>query len=214
MKIGIIGAGGIGQLYARLWLEAGHEVALSSRHPETLEHLAATTAGALTISTPQEAAAFGDVILLAANYASIDEAIAAIESDVAGKLVIDATNPLRLTKTGSLERLIGEDEIAGEVMARKIPAARVAKAFTSLWTGHVEVHANRTNPTAAMPFAADRADDRAVVGALIRDAGLVPVELGPLANSVALDPQSPIWNVVLSEQALRAQLNAIDVAAA
>ncbi|MFY0310482.1 NADPH-dependent F420 reductase [Leisingera sp. D0M16] len=204
MKIGIIGAGGIAKTYGKLWRVAGHQVMLSSRTADTRES-AARSIGVQS-GTPEEAAAFGDVVLLAVNYWTLEDAIARIAQFVTGKLVIDATNPLQYAEGGGVERVIAEDEIAGLVMARKLPAARIAKGFTTLWTGHVEKHADPANPKVAMTLAADDQADRAVLAALVRDAGLVPVDLGTLAQSRPLDPPSPIWNVVLTAEELAARL--------
>ncbi|WP_299869710.1 NAD(P)-binding domain-containing protein [uncultured Hoeflea sp.] len=201
MKIGIIGAGDIGSLYAKLWVEAGHEVMISARTPSKAA-AAAASAGAAS-GTPAEAAIFGDVILLAINYWTINEALHTLGPHLNGKLVIDATNPLQYADGGSVERVITEDAIAGEIMAVRLPQARVAKAFTSLWTGHVSAHTNRADPKVAMPLAADDSEDRVVVAQLVRDAGLIPVDLGPLAASRPLDPPSPVWNVVLTPDEFR-----------
>lgn len=209
MKIGIIGAGGIGALYARLWAAAGHDIMLSSR---SLEKLAAIVKGigkGVKAGSPAEAAGFGEAVLLAINYWTVDDAVAAIRPHVAGKLIIDATNPLRHAEGGGVERVIPDDAIAGMVMAAKLPEARIAKSFTSLWTGHVGQHADRAAPKIAMPLSADAMEDRQVVARLVRDAGLVPVELGPLAESRPLDPPSPIWNVVLTAEELEGRVAAI-----
>ena len=202
MKIGIIGAGAIGQTYAKLWSAAGHEILLSSRNPEKLTPIVEGIGPAVQAGTPAQAARFGDVVLLAVNYWTLDEAIDAIRPHVLGKLVIDATNPLRHAAGGGTERVIGDDQIAGLVMADKLPEARIAKGFTTLWTGHVERYANVADPRIAMTLAADAPEDRETVAQLIRDAGLVPVDLGTLAQSRPLDPPSPIWNVVLTAQEL------------
>lgn len=201
MKIGIIGAGAIGQLYGRLWLTAGHDIMLSSRHPEKIRWNTPQLPE-MTVGTSAEAATFGDVILLAANYDSLDVALESIQKLVTDKLVIDATNPLVYVEGGGTKRVIADDEIAGVQMAKRLPEARIAKAFTSLWTGYVEQHSNISNPTIAMPLAADQAGDRELVASLVREAGLVPVVLGSLAQSRPLDPPSSIWNVVLSEDEL------------
>ncbi|GLS27487.1 NADPH-dependent F420 reductase [Marinibactrum halimedae] len=201
MKIGIIGAGAIGQLYASLWSTAGHQVMLSSRHPESIQ-LNSSQSNSIAFGTVQEAASFGEVILLAVNYNTVDAALDAIRTATVGKLVIDATNPLVWNKSGGTDRVIHDDEIAGLVMAKRLPKARIAKAFTSLWTGYVEQHSNVDKPTIAMPLAADEAHDCDTVAELIKDAGLVPVVLGTLAESRPLDPPSPIWNVVLTKNEL------------
>ena len=105
--------------------------------------------------------------------------------------------------------MIGDDDVAGVVMQAKLPGARVAKCFTSLWTGHVEKHSSVDNPAVGMPLAADDAKDRGTVSSLVRDAGLVPVDVGDLAGSSVLDPQSPIWNVVLTADELRERIAAV-----
>ncbi len=202
MKIGIVGAGAIGQLYARLWNKAGHEILLSSRHPGKLTAMVREIGAEVQAGTPAQATQFGDVVLLAVNYTTIDEAVGAMRPHVHGKLIIDATNPLRLKESGGTERVIGDNEIAGLVMAKMLPEARVAKGFTTLWTGHVERYARVDDPTIAMTLAADHESDREIVAQLIRDAGLVPVDLGSLADSRPLDPPSPIWNVLLTAKEL------------
>ena len=215
MKIGIIGAGAIGQTYAKLWNAAGHDILLSSRNPAKLTDLVQEIGPGVRAATPAQAAQFGEVVLLAVNYWTLDEAIAAIRPHIQGKLVIDATNPLRFKEGGGgTERVIGDDEIAGLVLAGKLPEARVAKAFTTLWTGHVERHSNVADPKIAMPLAADAPDDRETVAQLIRDVGLVPVDLGTLAQSRPLDPPSPVWNVVLTPNELIARVAAFRSTAA
>ena len=208
MKIGIVGAGAIGQIYAKLWNAAGHEILLSSRNPQKLTPIVEEIGPSVQAGTPAQAAAFGDVVLLAVNYWTLDDAIEAIRPHVAGKLVIDATNPLQHTAGGGIERVIEDDQIAGMVMAGKLPEARIAKAFTTLWTGHVERHGNVADPKIAMTLAADAPADRETVAQLIKDAGLVPVDLGTLAQSRPLDPPSPIWNVVLTAQELQERVDA------
>lgn len=206
MKIGIIGAGAIGRIYASLWHAAGHEVFLSARNPSKHQAFVDTLGTGASIGTVEEATTFGDVILFAPNYESADSAIAEMQSNVAGKLVIDATNPLRFNDAGQLESMIAEDQIAGVLMAAKFPTARIAKALTSLWSGHIEEKASREHPTLAMPFATDAAGDKDVVHQLIADAGLVPVDAGGLDASWVMDPSSPIWNVVLTKDEMTSKL--------
>lgn len=207
MKIGIVGAGAIGQIYAKLWSVAGHEVLLSSRNPHKLTPVVEEIGPSVQAGTPAQAAAFGDVVLLAVNYWTLDDAIEAIRPHVQGKLVVDATNPLQYAEGGGTERVIGDDEVAGVITAAKLPEARIAKGFTTLWTGHVERQADVTDPKVAMTLAADAPADRATVAQLIKDVGLVPVDLGTLAQSRPLDPPSPIWNVVLTPQELQERVD-------
>ena len=69
MKIGIIGAGDVGQTLAKLWLQAGHAVViLSSRHLETLSNVVQELGSSAKAATVNQAAAEGEVLLLAVNY--------------------------------------------------------------------------------------------------------------------------------------------------
>ncbi|MEL7059261.1 MAG: NAD(P)-binding domain-containing protein [Acidobacteriota bacterium] len=199
MKIGIIGAGNIGRAYAVLWHAAGHQVFLSSRTPENHREFVESLGDGALVGSSAEAAAFGDVILLAPNYASSDAAIEEIRPHVQGKLVMDAMNPLRKPGDRRTEPLIGDGEIAGLVTAAKLPEARIAKAFTTLWSRHVETKSNINNPTVALPFAVDDAEDQETLARLITDAGFVPAYVGSLKDSGPLDPGSPIWNIVLTK---------------
>nr|WP_280635734.1 MULTISPECIES: NAD(P)-binding domain-containing protein [unclassified Ruegeria] len=208
MNIGIIGAGDIGRLYAKLWHQAGHAVFLSARNPDKHRDFVADLGDGAFIGTPEEAAAFGDVVLLAVYYPTVDNAVEAIAPHVGGKLVIDATNPLGYDANGKLEALIPDSDIAGLVMAAKLPGARIGKAFTSLWSGYVETKSNIADPQVAMPFAVDADADNTTMAQLIGEAGLVPVDIGGLADSAALDPSSPVWNVVLTPEEVKQRVAA------
>lgn len=206
MNIGIIGAGSVAQTLGKAWVKSGHKVMLSSRHPEDLQSLV-DELGVL-VGTPGESAQFGEVVLLALNYWTIESAIDTITPFIKGKLVIDATNPLQYADGGGTERVIEDNQIAGEVMQVKLPMARIAKAFTTLWTGYLEKYAE-AEPRIAMTLAADQADDRALIAGLVNDVGFEPVELGSLADSRPLDPPSPIWNEVLTPNELRERVQLI-----
>ncbi|WP_299410343.1 NAD(P)-binding domain-containing protein [uncultured Roseobacter sp.] len=206
MKIGIIGAGGIAQIYGRLWREAGHEIMISSRHPGDLHEVASSIGAATRSGTIFEAAEYGEVILLAVNFASIEPALQQIETLINGKVVIDATNPLVAREDGPPRRVIGDDEIAGILMQKRLPGAIIVKSFTTMWTEYVKKQANRNAPVTAMPFSTDSADARVTISTLIEDAGLVPVDLGSLVQSRPIDPPSPIWNEVLTPKELTARI--------
>ena len=68
LKIGIVGTGNIGGALAKHWAKAGHELVISSRHPEELQSLAKSLGPKVRVGTPLEAAQFGDVILLSVPY--------------------------------------------------------------------------------------------------------------------------------------------------
>ncbi|GID62969.1 hypothetical protein Acy02nite_08500 [Actinoplanes cyaneus] len=96
MRIGVIGAGQLGGTLATWCAESGHEVAVTSRHPDRLTDLVAHGDGHIRALTVPEAAAFGEVLFFAPNWESAREAIDLAHDAMAGKVVIDATNPARI----------------------------------------------------------------------------------------------------------------------
>lgn len=92
-RIGIIGTGNIGSALAKLWVDAGHQVMISSRHPERLQSLADELGERARVGTPREAAAFGEVILLAVPYGATPQVGRDYARELAGKVVLDAGNP-------------------------------------------------------------------------------------------------------------------------
>ena len=94
LKIGIIGTGNIGGALARHWVEAGHEVFVSSRHPEELQGLADELGARAHAGTPAEAADFGEVVLVSVPYSAMPQVGAELSAALAGKVVLDTSNPV------------------------------------------------------------------------------------------------------------------------
>ncbi len=215
MKIGIIGSGAIGGILGKLWAQAGHEVLFSSRHPEKLSSLVAQAGSHSRAGTVAEAAEFGDVILLAVNYGTLDEALRAVNGKLDDKIVIDATNPLQRAAHG-IERVIPQGVTAGRVMAQHLPSAHIVKAFTTVYAPYLASEAHRQGDllaigSASAPWAIAMAGDnqaaKETVAQLIKDAGYLPVDIGTLDQSAPLDPGGVLWNSAITEAELRQRLN-------
>jgi predicted dinucleotide-binding enzyme len=129
MNIGIIGSGGIGGTIGSHWAKAGHSVLFSSRNPEKLAPLVASAGPNAKAGTIAEAARFGEVILYAGYYWTIDEALAAA-GDLSGKILVDASNPY-VFDNGAIKRVPGAS--AGrELAARPTANTQFPRA---LWSG-------------------------------------------------------------------------------
>ena len=89
MKIGIIGTGDIGGALARHWGAAGHELLISSRHPEELRELAKKIGPNVRVGTPREAAAFGEVVLVSVPYLATPHVGRDFAAELKGKVVLD-----------------------------------------------------------------------------------------------------------------------------
>ncbi len=206
MKIGIIGSGAIGGILGKLWAQAGHEVLFSSRHPEKLSSLVAQAGSHSRAGTVAEAAEFGDVILLAVNYGTLDEALRAANGKLDDKIVIDTTNPLQRAAHG-IERVIPQGVTAGRVMAQHLPSAHIVKAFTTVYAPYLGSEAHRQSDLLAIAMAGDNQAAKETVAQLIKDAGYLPVDIGTLDQSAPLDPGGVLWNSAITEAELRQRLN-------
>jgi predicted dinucleotide-binding enzyme len=186
MNVGVIGAGRIGGGAARLLARAGHDVLLSfSRDPERLR-AQAEEVGAQA-GTPAQAAAFGDVVVLAVPWPAIDDAVAQAGS-LDGKIVIDTTNPFG---AGGWE--VPEGRTTTQVNQERLAGAKVVKSFNTLTAAFQQEAAGRTGADrVAMFLAGDDAEAKRVVAGLIDDAGFDPVDAGTAAQSGILEaPRRP-----------------------
>ena len=93
LRIGIIGTGKIGGALARHWARAGHELVISSRHPEELEPLAEELGPKVRAATPAEAAEFGEVVLVSVPYGAMPQIGRDYAHLMSGKVVLDTGNP-------------------------------------------------------------------------------------------------------------------------
>jgi 8-hydroxy-5-deazaflavin:NADPH oxidoreductase len=182
MKIGIIGAGRIGGNAARLFAGAGHEVKLSfSRDPSSLEALAGEIGEHASVGTPAEATEFGEVVMLAVPWSTIDDALAQAGS-LEGKIVIDTTN-----QYGS-GPMPAEGQTAAQLNASRMPGARYTKSFNTLTSGFQSSEAGREGDRRVVLFLCG--DDEAakdVVAGLIVDAGFAPADVGGTADAAVME---------------------------
>lgn len=207
MKIGIIGAGMIGGTAARLFAQVGHEVAVSnSRGPESLRELVAELGANARAMGVDEAASWADIVLLAVPWRT-PEALPQPDT-VAGKIVIDAMNPYR-EGGGVYDR--GESS-SSEETARRLPGARLVKAFNTIYYQHLATRGRTELPVEerhAIFLAGDGEDAKAVVAGLIEEIGFAPVNTGGLREGGRRqEPNTPIYNRSMTGREAREILEA------
>ena len=131
-SVGVIGSGNVGQALARGFASRGHDVMIGSRtpdKPELREWLDGDGEG-VAAGTFDEVARHGQIVVLATLGAAVDEAIAlAAPENLAGKLLIDVTNPLQFNPDGPPTLTRGHLDSGGEHVQRLAAEARVVKAF-------------------------------------------------------------------------------------
>lgn len=201
LRIGIIGTGRIGGALARHWVAAGHEVLMSSRHPEELEPLAAELGSRARAGTPQEAAAFGDVVLVSVPYAAIPQIGRDFADELRGKIVLDTSNPVE-RRDGAMA-LEAQRKGAGVATAEILPGTRVVRAYNCIPAASLADEANREPERIAIPIGGDDAEAITVAERLVRDSGFDPVVIGDLAATRSFDLGQPLAQGLRSAAELR-----------
>lgn len=205
LRIGIIGTGHIGGALAKLWVQAGHEVLISSRHPEELKSLAAALGPKARVGTPREAALFGDAVLVSVPYKALPQLGQDLRAELAGKIVLDTCNPYP-ERDGPMA-LEARAQGTGVASPRFLPGVRLVRVFNAINYGDLERLAHRAGEPVAIPLAGDDAEALAVAQALVKDAGFEPVVVGGLARAREFDVGTSTYTRTMTASQLRAALN-------
>jgi predicted dinucleotide-binding enzyme len=179
MDIAIIGAGNVGRALALSMTRAGHHVTLASKDPGHARQVA-TEVGTAAARSNLEAVRGADVVVLAVPFVGTAEQVAGeIREAVAGKTVIDVTNPLRTDYSG----LAVEGSSGAEELQRWLPEAVVVKAFNTIFAANQAVPGEGTQ---AFVAADDAAAGQQVMD-LAASMGFSPLLAGKLAMARTLE---------------------------
>jgi predicted dinucleotide-binding enzyme len=191
MKIGILGSGDVAQALARGFLERADSVMLGTREPAKLQTWLESAGEFGAVGSFAETAEFGEWIVLATlGTATLDVLQQAGERRFAGKIVIDATNPLRFED--GVAHLAYSDPSNGERIAAALPGARVVKAFNTVGNA-LMVHPDFHGPRGVMFLAGDDPAAKKAVADLCRDWGWEPSDTGGIEASLYLEALCIVW---------------------
>jgi 8-hydroxy-5-deazaflavin:NADPH oxidoreductase len=190
VKIAIIGAGNVGGTLGKGWAKKGHQVFFGVRKPNDPEtaNLLKTTGGGAKAGSPAEAAAFGEVVVLATPWPATEAAIKSA-GDLSGKIVVDCTNPLKADLSG-LE--LGLTTSGGEQVAGWARGAKVFKAFNTTGSNIMGDPVVQGVPT-VMFVCGDDAEAKPRVLQLATDLGFEAIDAGPLKQARLLEPWGMLW---------------------
>lgn len=190
MKIAIIGTGNVGGALARGWSRAGHAIVLGVRDPANPQSAALARETRAEVKTPPDAAASGEVVVLALPWAVAESAVKALGS-LKGKIVIDCMNPLAM-RDGKLGLDRGFTTSGAETLAGWIADARVVKTLNQV--GAAVMADNSTLPHRPVMFmAGNDAAAKSTVAALLADLGFEPLDSGDLTKARLLEPFGMVW---------------------
>ncbi|HVE56432.1 MAG TPA: NAD(P)-binding domain-containing protein [Pyrinomonadaceae bacterium] len=207
MKIGIIGAGNIGANAAKLFIEAGHDVAIAnSRGAETLKDLVSELGEKARAVSVEDAAKFGEVAFVSIPFGKYTSLPA---EGFEGKIVIDSNNYYP-GRDGNYLELDAGKTTSSELLGNHLKGARIVKGFNTIWFEHLKTQGNKDLPLEARRvifIAGDDSKAKETVAKLIEEIGFAAVDTGFLHEGGKLQqPDAPVYNKTLTAREAEAIL--------
>ena len=186
--VAVIGTGNIGSILAADFAAGGQDFLLAARDQEAARKIAADLGGHAEVVSVDEAVDRAGVLVIAVWLDAFEQLIAQYGERLAGKVIVDPTNPVGPDSDGNYSKVIPEQESSGQILAGLLPAgARLVKAFGTLSAPTLSAVARREPERAVLFYAAD--DDAAgdLVAELIRTSGYEPVRAGGLDQAIRIE---------------------------
>ncbi len=202
MKIGVIGSGRLGGAVGALFVKAGYPVMFSARHIEEVQDLAKGLGPLASAGTPAEAAAYGEVMLIAVPYAALPDVGRENAAALKGKVVLDACNAVPARDGEALFDEAKEKGI-GFTSLGYLPGTRLVRAFNSVNFAKLTEGAHRSGDLIAIPLASDDTGALQIAEKLVRDAGFEPVVVGGLKEASRFAVGTPVFGKALTAKELR-----------
>jgi hypothetical protein len=194
MKIGILGSGDVAKSLAGGFIKHGHQVVFGTRDPGKLNDFAASHQGARAASFA-EAAKFGDVVVLAVKGSAAANALKSADAtNLAGKPIIDATNPIADAppQNGVLKFFTNLDQSLLEQLQSAFPGAHLVKAFNSVGNAAmVDPQFPGGKPTMFICGNDDNA--KATVRGICEQFGWEVADMGKAEAARAIEPLCMLW---------------------
>jgi hypothetical protein len=188
MKIAIIGLGNIGSRLAANLVAGGEAIIVSARNLAQAGTLAARLGDKARALPIDEALDEADVIVLAMWFDVIKDFVVAHHRELAGKIVVDPSNPIALDGKGGFVRTLEAGRSAASVTARLLPeGAELVKAFSSLTAESLASAANHGSERRVMFYATDFPETARVISRLIKASGFAPVSVGGLDQAIRIE---------------------------
>jgi predicted dinucleotide-binding enzyme len=186
--VAIIGTGTIGSTLAANFAAGGQDFLLAGRNQETARKIAAGLDGHAEVVSIDGAVDRADVLVIAVWLDAFRQLIDQYGDRLAGKVIVDPTNPVGPDGSGGYHKVIGEQESSGQILAGLLPSgARLVKAFGTLSAPTLAAAARREPERAVLFYAADDAAAGDLVAELIQASGFDPVRVGGLDQSIRIE---------------------------
>jgi predicted dinucleotide-binding enzyme len=184
MHVTLIGTGNMARGIGSRVLAGGHDLTVVGKDAQRAEAVAADIGGESTVrAAVADDALEGSVIVLAVYYPDARGAVEQYADQLAGKVVVDITNPVNETIDGLV---VPPDGSATDELASLAPGARFVKAFNTTFAGPL-TKGEVAGQTLDVLIAGDDEDAKNKVAALARDGGLNPIDVGPQRRARELE---------------------------
>ena len=192
MNIAFIGVGNVGAPLADRLQQLGHAIAIAARDPNSKSVRAALERNPeLTVKSPMEAVQAADIVFLATPFAANEMVLTEVRSALAGKILVDCTNPVG----PKLSHGLNSERSGAEFVQSLIPEANVVKAFTIYGFENFEDnnYPGYGDLKPAMLIAGDNAIAKQTVATLCQELAWEPIDVGNLAMSLHLEHMTLLW---------------------
>ena len=189
--VGVLGTGDVGKVLAAGFKKHGYDVMIGSREGNKVAEWSATSG--VPEGTMQQAAAHGEIVVLAVGGGVASDAVRAVNDQLAGKVVIDATNPIGGPPVdGVLQFFTGPNDSLMERLQAQAPAARFVKAFSCVGNAWM-VNPSFPGGPPTMFICGDDADAKATVRRVLDQFGWETEDMGGSKSARAIEPLCQLW---------------------
>lgn len=181
----------------------------SSRHPEQLTQLKEEAGPYAQIGTPDEAAAFGEVIVLSVPFKAIAPVAKEAGDLLKSKIIIDTCNPYPARDGEVATQVINDPALRQSgYTAQQLPHSKIVKALNTIYYKHLRDYAFRSGEDRiGLPIAGDDPEAKKVVSQLLDDIGFEAVDVGTLDDSAVMEVDQVLYGQLLSAKAIRERAN-------
>ena len=198
MKTAIIGLGNIGSKVAANLVHGGENVIVAGRDLPKTQQLAAKLGAKAEAKSVEDALKAADIVVLAIMFDALKEFVASHREALAGKIVVDPSNPVAPDSKGGLSRTLPADQSSGQVIAGLLPKdAKLVKAFGTLGAPSLSAGADRKPERAVLFYATDYPEAGRAVADLITKSGFDPVSVGGIDQAIRIEAFGDLSESVL-----------------
>jgi predicted dinucleotide-binding enzyme len=188
MKTAVVGLGNIGSRVAKNLTVGGRKIIVADKTLAKAQKLAAELGGNAEAMSVAEAINKADIVVLAVYFDAIKQLIPTYSASLAGKIIVDPSNPIAPDEKGGFKKTIPAEQSSGQLISALLPeGAQLVKAFGTLSAESLGSAANRLPERAVLFFATDDAEAGKAVAELITASGFSPVNVGGVDKSIRIE---------------------------